>query len=64
MGLNSTTKIKWAKQLRKDHDYISWLTKANLSKVSIKIISGKSTLGYWDESSGTIAVSSHLILKG
>lgn len=53
--------IKWAAQLVKEHEAISWKYGVQLSTPVMNISSGKKILGSWDRKNKTISISSHLI---
>ena len=53
--------IRWALQLSREHEAISWQYGVDLTTPTINISSGESRLGWWSSKTKTISISSHLI---
>ena len=53
--------IRWAAQLSREHEVISWRYGVNLTTPTINISSGKKEQGWWDHGTKTLSISSHLI---
>ncbi len=53
--------IRWAAQLSREHEALSWRYGVDLETPTINISSGESRLGWWDSKTKTISISNHLI---
>jgi len=52
---------RWAAQLSREHEALSWRYGVDLTTPTINISSGKSRLGCWNSNTKSISISSHLI---